>query len=428
MKMMRSLHKHRSQRDGEIEFGPYRLTGDGELRCPDDARIQLPGRLACILFELAAAKGAAVSRLDLFERCWPDESIGEDSLTRAIADLRKIFRAHGGNCIETVYGLGYRVQVGQIAQDLREKMAFCQEAWVRVYQRQRATLVSAEQLFSQALAKDEEFIPALLGLAETQIHSMQLGYTTTLESVPKAFEILDRALDVDPLCADALGLKGLLHSWAEWDFVSAEADLTSACARSPDAYIPNQAAAWHMLAIGDFELAERHSSAATVARPLAATARAGSAFARFYQGDADAALRAAHAMVRVDAHGAVSLGLAAIFEAALGIPAKAVDMARRSYELLPESPVCGAILAYALVRDGCTKKARALLDSETRGGLSVGSNTMASPAWVELGENGLAMRALEWGFVNRCTWLLPMLGDPRIAALNSEPLRACIFK
>ena len=102
-------------------------------------------------------------------------------------------------------------------------------------------------------------------------------------------------------------------------------------------------------------------------------------------------------------------------------------MAEQSYDLLPESPASGVILAYALTRDGLVDKARALLESETKAGLLVGSNTMAAPAWTELGENDLALSALEWGFETRCTWLLLMINDPRIACLDCGPLKASIF-
>lgn len=428
MKMTPSLHKHRSQSDGEIEFGPYRLTQDGELHCPGDKRARLSARLACILYELAASKDAAISRVDLMERCWPNEAVGEDSLTRAIADLRKIFRAHGPDCIETIYGLGYRLNTGQTDHEIRETLSFCQEAWHRVYQRQRATLDSAEHLFTQAVSKDEEYLPAWLGLAETQIHRMQLGYTTTMASAPQALNAIERALDLDPSSAAALAFKGLLLTWAEWDFAGAEALLNRACKLEPNAFIPNQARAWHELAMGRYELAEHYSRVASAAEPMYMTARAGISFARMYLGDSASALDVAREMVRVDAHGPVSLCLAAIFEAALGEPSEALSMAERGFELLPDSPVAGSILAYALAREGLVEKARALLEAETEGGSSIGSETMASPAWMELGETEYALKALESGFATRCTWLLTMLGDPRLKALNSEPLKAIIFK
>ena len=36
--------------------------------------------------------------------------------------------------------------------------------------------------------------------------------------------------------------------------------------------------------------------------------------------------------------------------------------------------------------------------------------------------------ALESGFETRCTWLLPMLNDPRIGCLDCKPLKDTIFK
>ena len=428
MKMMRTSRKNQGEVKGEIEFGPYRLANDGVLHCPDGARTQLSARLACILYELAASKGGAVSRIDLIERCWPVDPVGEDNLTRAIADLRKIFRAHGEDCIETIYGLGYRLNIGQRGPDTRETLAFCQEAWHRVYQRQRATLDSAENLFTQAVEKDETHLPAWLGLAETHIHRMQLGYTTTLESAPSAAGAIDRTLDLEPACADALALRGLLLTWADWDFAGAEEVLAKACERDPNAYRPNQTMAWHLLARGELESAERHFRVALAARPLAGMARAGWAFARMYMGDTATALNVAREMVETDPHGAVSMGLGAIFEAALGDPARAVSMAEQSFEMLPDSPVAGAVLAYALAREGLAEQARALLESQTSAGFVIGSNTMASVTWVELGENARALAALESGFATRCTWLLTVLNDPRCKAINCELLKKAVYK
>jgi tetratricopeptide (TPR) repeat protein len=320
------------------------------------------------------------------------------------------------------------LEPGQPDPDFRETASFCEEARERIHHRQRATLDAADYLFTQVVAKDEAHLEAWLGLAETHIHRMQLGYTTTLESAPQARGFLDHALSLDPASAPALAFKGLLLTWADWDFAGAEALLQKACELDPDAFIPNQAAAWHKLAVGEFESAERHSRAALAESPLAATARATWAFARMYRGDTRSAVDVAREMVRIDAYGSVSLALAALFEAGSGSSAKAVAMAEQSYDLLPESPASGAILAYALARDGIADRARALLESETKAGLLVGSNTLAALAWTELGEKGLALSALESGFETRCTWLLPMLHDPRLECLDCGPLKASIFK
>ena len=412
---------------GEIKFGPYRLTTDGELHCPEGAQVRLTARLACVLSELASRDGAAVSRMDLLEHCWPDEDVDEINLTRAIADLRKIFRAHGGDCIETLYGLGYRLNTVRSEHDLREKLSFCEEAWQRSYERRRVSLRSAEQLFTRVLSQDEDYLPAWLGLATTQIQSMQLCYTTTLESAPRAWALVDRALELDPASIDALALKGLLLTWAEWDFSTAETVLQRACETDPAAYWPNEARASLKLALGELESAERHFRAASLARPLSMMARVGIAFAQLYRGDDEAALKIAREMVQVDTYGPIAPGLASIFEATLGDPAKAVSMARHSLQRLPESPVAGAVLAYAFARAGQAEEARALLESQTRSGDQIGSNTMAAPAWMELGDADSAFAALESGFASRCTWLPQMLNDPRLRALDCDALKAAIY-
>lgn len=426
MNMRRDLNENSGPRTDEIEFGRYRLTQDGGLAFPDGKRVQLSARLACILCELAASKGAAVSRLDLMERCWPSEKSSEDNLTRAIADLRKIFRANGGDCIETVYGLGYRLNTGQPDQQDQKVLSFCQEAWHRVYQRQLASLESAEFLFAEAESSGKGYLPARLGIAETQIHRMQLGYSTTMECAPKAGAAIDSALELDPACADALAMKGLLLTWAEWDFVGAEECLREARKRDPNAFIPMQATAWHRLALAKFELADQFFMAASAARHLSMTAWAGRALVHLYRGDARSALRFAQRMVRIDPHGGVSLGMAANIEAAVGDSARAVSMAKQGFEALPDSPVAGAILAYTLAREGLREEARTLLDSQTGNGVVIGLYTLASLAWLELGEPRSAYAALESGFATRCTWLLPMLHDPRLESLNCESMKKTI--
>ncbi len=413
--------------DDDGHFGAYRLNPDDVLHCPDEARVQLSARLACVLRELACRSGNAVSRLELIERCWPEAQIGEESLSRAIADLRKILRRHGDDCIETVYGLGYRLNTRQSVGGVTEKLAFCQEAWHRVYQRRIATLESAEELFTLVVKRDQEHVPAWVGLAETQFHRMQLGYSTTLEAAPDALAALDRALNLDPQSSAALAMKGLLLTWAEWDFDTAGALLEKARELDPTAYSPQQATGWHKLALGQFEPAQRHFADASRANPMSMTARAGVAFAEMFQGNDDAALHAAREMHRLDALGPVSQGLAAIFEAALGDSGKAVTMAEKSSKLLPESPASGAILAYALARQGRERKARKVLETTTPGGFRVGSNTLAALAWTELGEDRSAVAALESGFATRCSWLLSTLQDPRLAIDQREPFQQAVF-
>ncbi|MEM7587583.1 MAG: winged helix-turn-helix domain-containing protein [Acidobacteriota bacterium] len=67
-----------------------------------------------VLMTLATCPGEVVTRQELFDAVWPGESVTDDVLTRAIAELRKRFGDSPGQprVIETIRGRGYRLIAG----------------------------------------------------------------------------------------------------------------------------------------------------------------------------------------------------------------------------------------------------------------------------------------------------------------------------
>jgi Tol biopolymer transport system component/DNA-binding winged helix-turn-helix (wHTH) protein len=91
-----------------------RVTGpDGEIR--------LEPRVMLVLVQLAAVPGQVVSRDTLLEEVWEGTFVGEESLTRAISDLRRVFGddARRPAYIETIRQRGYRLiaEVGPAERD-----------------------------------------------------------------------------------------------------------------------------------------------------------------------------------------------------------------------------------------------------------------------------------------------------------------------
>lgn len=72
---------------------------------------RLSPRGARLLEILAAAAGEAVSRGTLMDAVWPDVTVGDDSLTQAITELRRAFedRRNASRMIETIPKYGYRL-------------------------------------------------------------------------------------------------------------------------------------------------------------------------------------------------------------------------------------------------------------------------------------------------------------------------------
>jgi DNA-binding winged helix-turn-helix (wHTH) protein len=66
-----------------------------------------------VLVQLSRNAGRVVSRREIFERCWGAAPVGDDSLNRVVAALRKtLTQADGGTVqIETIPGAGYTLRL-----------------------------------------------------------------------------------------------------------------------------------------------------------------------------------------------------------------------------------------------------------------------------------------------------------------------------
>ncbi len=73
--------------------------------------VQIEPRVMKVLLVLAAKPGKVVSRLDLLDEVWTDAVVGEEILTRAISELRRVFgdSARTPLYIETIRHHGYRL-------------------------------------------------------------------------------------------------------------------------------------------------------------------------------------------------------------------------------------------------------------------------------------------------------------------------------
>lgn len=101
---------------GEATISPSTRTVRGPAGETD-----LEPRVMQVLVVLADSAGTVVTRETLFDRCWGNSLVGDDSLNRAIAGVRRIAEtiAAGSFTVETVPRTGYRllVQRGALAKE-----------------------------------------------------------------------------------------------------------------------------------------------------------------------------------------------------------------------------------------------------------------------------------------------------------------------
>ena len=88
----------------KVEPASLQVTVDGQ-----DVRVE--AKVMLVLLYLTERAGRVVSRAELEEQLWPGRVVTEDSVTKAIAKLRRVFGddAHDPKVIETIPKSGYRL-------------------------------------------------------------------------------------------------------------------------------------------------------------------------------------------------------------------------------------------------------------------------------------------------------------------------------
>lgn len=72
-----------------IRFGSFQIDPRTWLLTDDSRAVDLSPRLVEILAHIVSREGQIVTKNELLEKFWPNINISDNTLTRAIADIRK---------------------------------------------------------------------------------------------------------------------------------------------------------------------------------------------------------------------------------------------------------------------------------------------------------------------------------------------------
>jgi Tol biopolymer transport system component/DNA-binding winged helix-turn-helix (wHTH) protein len=94
-----------------FQLGPWRIEPQLNRVSNGERTVQLEPRLTQVLVCLARRQGRVVPRADLLDTVWPDVVVGEENLTGAISELRRILGddSQSPRYIETIRKGGYRL-------------------------------------------------------------------------------------------------------------------------------------------------------------------------------------------------------------------------------------------------------------------------------------------------------------------------------
>ncbi|WP_293675819.1 winged helix-turn-helix domain-containing protein [uncultured Phenylobacterium sp.] len=255
----------------DIEFGPVRISPSTRLVRGPAGEASLEPRAMQVLVALSDAVGAVVTRDALFRRCWGDAVVGDDSLNRAVADVRRDMRAAVGDlvAIQTVPRTGYRLILageaapGPAPSAARRRLLLAGGG---------AAAIAAAGAAWWALRPD----PARARAAALVDDAEQARQTGMSDGHVRAAQALEQAVRLDPASAAAWGKLALVRSAladeTAPDRVAALTEQVQQAARRALALDPRQPDALAAGAIlppyfGDWQAAERRMDAVLKVAP-----------------------------------------------------------------------------------------------------------------------------------------------------------------
>jgi serine/threonine-protein kinase len=222
----------------------------------------------------------------------------------------------------------------------------------------------SKECLEQALALDPEFALPYVGLADYHLALSAVGGVKSLEAMPQARELAQRALDIDPDLPEAHAMLGIVASVLDYDWPEVERRFQRATARDSMSNHLRQWNAWFRLfAAGRREEARQQMVRVIQEDPLSQMWHW--ILAMTLQGLQleDDALNESRKAVELDPHFWVGWTWLAVLHSVRGLHADALRCAEKSFASAPWAPSALGVMAATLANVDRAKDAEPLLDA-----------------------------------------------------------------
>ena len=199
-----------------IRFGSFQIDPRTWLLTLDGRAVDLSPRLVEILGHIVTREGQIVTKDELLERFWPNVHVAENTLTRAIADIRKSIGDDAGapRFLATASRRGYRF-IGEKAVIGSDVDPF--EEWVKgrlaLDSLDASRLDEAVRAFERTAAGLPRYAPAHAGLANAyllQYEKTRSGRAPDRGLLQKAMQAARDASTLDPSLGEGWAVLGYL--------------------------------------------------------------------------------------------------------------------------------------------------------------------------------------------------------------------------
>ena len=283
--------------------------------------------------------------------------------------------------------------------------------------------------FERAVAEDDQYALAHVGVADAYILLTNYGAVAPNEALPRAIDAAERALAIEPGLAEA----AMSRAWARWvyelDWDEASVELPKAIERSPSHSFSYQLYASYLAALGRHDDAIEEMRRARELDPFSLVINAVLAWHHFLAHEPELAVEQSLRTLEMDAEFSRAysyLGWAHLQRSNVEDGVAALE---RSRQLVGTSLARTAELAHGYAAAGRVSEARQLLSELERAAreLYVPADLIAK-IHLALGDDDAAVRWLERALADRSVQRVSFNVDPLLDPLRDDARFDAILK
>ncbi|MGH9902484.1 MAG: tetratricopeptide repeat protein, partial [Pyrinomonadaceae bacterium] len=282
------------------------------------------------------------------------------------------------------------------------------------------TLPKAIEYFQQAIDLDPGYALAYVGLADCYALLSLYCALTPREAFPKARAAALKALDLDPALAEAHNSLGVIKLFYEWDWAGAESEFGRAISLNPGYPDAHQRFGLYLTATGRFEEAAAELRRALELDPLSLITNTFTGYPFYYSRRYDRAVEHFLKPLEMDPNFSMAhfrLGLAYAQQGRYEESIAELKIAER----LSGDRDAIAALGHVCGVSGRTEEARATLaELGERSKKGFVSPYNMAVVHLGLGERDEALAWLERAYAERSYWLIYVHVDPLLDGLRAE--------
>lgn len=288
--------------------------------------------------------------------------------------------------------------------------------------RTEEAIQKAQAYFNEAAAIDPDYAAAFAGIAYTHNLMANYGFEPSPVARSQARDTAERAIELDPNCADAHLALALVAAEYDWRFEEAVREFNFALSLQPSSPVARSGYAHLLVATGDIEGAIDELRRAQRVDPLAEIISANIGWILFLDGQVSEGERQLREVLDFSPDFAVAhYYLGALLDHQERFDEAIVEL-EEARDLSRGSSYTEAALAHALARSGDRDAAQTILDAL----LEQSRTEYVSPIGLAVAHFGLgqadeAFDRLDQAFEERKGWLLHLRVEPALDGFRDDP-------